>query len=234
MTVPGHSQDGTGQEPRELPGRSPSLYNVHVYRELRLRFDGIKAASQEQAAQIAADLSLADAAECAECDGRIFAALVDVVGDDEYGQSRVIDLPDGLLLSTAAATAVERDRLKTEIAELVEALKNARDDLARIHANQSGISEEELTDIARPDSNVIDAATAVLCLHRPGPPPTRRLTRCHPCGTLRGHGIAMSRTDRSMWWWRTRRTSAFAAPSSSRSTPDWPQITQNCSPSVPT
>lgn len=42
--------------------------------------------------------------------------------------------------------------------ELLEALKEATEELERLANNQNGISEEDLTDIARPDANVIDRA----------------------------------------------------------------------------
>lgn len=55
-------------------------------------------------------------------------------------------------------------RNKEVIGALVDALKDCRDDLSRIAANQENISEEDLTDIARPDYNVIEAASAALRL----------------------------------------------------------------------
>jgi hypothetical protein len=67
------------------------LYNVHIYREMRLFFPGIKAESPQQAADIAAAKLTGDA-ECTEdCDGANLAALIDVVGDDDFTQSVTID-----------------------------------------------------------------------------------------------------------------------------------------------
>jgi hypothetical protein len=76
-------------------------YNVHIYREMRLRFDNIKADSHEAASAIARSLSLKVADDFDECEGRTFTALVDVVGDDEYADSETIDFEDGKLLDAA-------------------------------------------------------------------------------------------------------------------------------------
>ena len=61
-----------------------TLYNVHIYREMKLRFDGIEAASPEAAANIARDGLTEDADDIERCDGETFAALVDVVGDEDF------------------------------------------------------------------------------------------------------------------------------------------------------
>ena len=66
-------------------------YIVHIYREMRLVFEGIEADTPEAAAAIARDKLTGDADDIESCDGETFAALVDVAGDKEYGQSRTID-----------------------------------------------------------------------------------------------------------------------------------------------
>ena len=86
----------------------PATYNVHIYREMRLRFDGITACSPEEAAQKAEKLSLADAAACEECDGRSFGALVDREGDAEHAQSRHIDF-DAKWQRRARRNAMKQD-----------------------------------------------------------------------------------------------------------------------------
>ncbi len=68
-----------------------TLYNVHIYRELRLRFDGIEAESPEAAANIARAGLTEDADHIEPCDGDTFAAFVDGVRDEEFRQSQVID-----------------------------------------------------------------------------------------------------------------------------------------------
>jgi hypothetical protein len=64
---------------------------IHIYREMRLVFEGIEAATPEAAAAIAAGKPTDEAADIADCEGENLAALVDVVGDEEYRQSVTID-----------------------------------------------------------------------------------------------------------------------------------------------
>ena len=68
-----------------------TLYNVHIYREMRLFFPTVQARTPEEAAVKARDFGTADADEITSCDGETLAALVDVVGDDQYEQSVMID-----------------------------------------------------------------------------------------------------------------------------------------------
>ena len=68
-----------------------TTYNVHIYREMRLVFGGIEAESHEAAAAIARDKPTDDADSIDDCEGENLAALVDVVGDEEYEESRLID-----------------------------------------------------------------------------------------------------------------------------------------------
>jgi hypothetical protein len=68
-----------------------NIYNVHIYREMKLRFDGIKAATLEAAAAVARDKPTDEADDIDDCEGKTLAALVDLVGDEEYEHSRIID-----------------------------------------------------------------------------------------------------------------------------------------------
>ena len=86
-----------------------TLYNVHIYREMKLRFDAIEAGSPEAAANIARDGLTEDADDMEPCDGETFSALVDVVGDDEFTQSVTIDF--------------ESERLRKTASELLDALQ---------------------------------------------------------------------------------------------------------------
>ena len=82
----------------------PQIYNVHLCQEMRLYFPGIEASSHQEAAQIAAE-KLTDEAETIEdCEGTNLAALVDVHGDDQYDQSRVIDFPTSHTVQTFSGT----------------------------------------------------------------------------------------------------------------------------------
>jgi hypothetical protein len=89
------------------------LYNVHIYREMRLYFPGIEAATSEEAAKIASDKPTADAEYSEDCDGENLAALIDLVGDDEYEKSVTIDF--------------EPERLRKAAPELLAALQAASD-----------------------------------------------------------------------------------------------------------
>jgi hypothetical protein len=66
-------------------------YNVHIYREMRLRFDGIEAANPQEAAGKAKELSLKVADDLDEYDGETFAALVDLQDDEAFEKSQTID-----------------------------------------------------------------------------------------------------------------------------------------------
>jgi hypothetical protein len=68
-----------------------TLYNVHIYREMRIVFEEIEAGSHEAAAAIARNKPTSDAMDDIDCEGESFCALVDVAGDEEYAQSRYID-----------------------------------------------------------------------------------------------------------------------------------------------
>lgn len=76
-------------------------YTVHLYREMRLRFDGIEAETPEQAAEKVREMHFDDAADWSDCEGESLAALVDVPGDEEYEQSRMIDFEPGRMLKAA-------------------------------------------------------------------------------------------------------------------------------------
>src|SRR5271165_2005856 len=76
-------------------------YNVHIYREMRLMFEGIEADSPEAAASIARDKLTSDANLIDDCDGETFAALVDLAGDEDYRHSRGIDFEAERLRKTA-------------------------------------------------------------------------------------------------------------------------------------
>jgi hypothetical protein len=76
-------------------------YNVHIYREMRLYYPGIKADSPEQAAQIAACQCSGHTENIEDCEGENLGALVDVAGDEEYAQSQTIDFEPVLLRDNA-------------------------------------------------------------------------------------------------------------------------------------
>jgi hypothetical protein len=67
------------------------IYNVHLYRELKLYYPGIEADTPEAAANTASGNSTESAASIEDCDGADIAALVDLQGDEEHLHSKVID-----------------------------------------------------------------------------------------------------------------------------------------------
>src|SRR5947209_4970481 len=83
-------------------------YNVHVYREMRLVFEGIEARGRASAEADDIDAS----------DGETFAALVDVVGDEDFRHSQMLDF--------------ETERLRRAAPLLLEALKDLFGDLPSV------------------------------------------------------------------------------------------------------
>ena len=121
-----------------------TIYNVHIYREMKLLFDGIEADSPEAAANIARDELTEDADDIDDCDGKTLAALIDVVGDDQFKQSTLIDFDSEATTLREAlaclATAAEdlnvaiggvTDQFDAERTELQVACSNARKLLIR-------------------------------------------------------------------------------------------------------
>ena len=86
-----------------------TIYNVHIYREMRLHYPGITADTPEQAARVAADRPTPDAETIEDCDGDNLAALIDVAGDDEFTRSVTLDF--------------EPERLRKIAPELLQALQ---------------------------------------------------------------------------------------------------------------
>jgi hypothetical protein len=86
-----------------------TLYTVHLYREMRLTFERVEADTPEAAAAIARDRLTEDADDIEDCDGEGLGALVDVVGDDRYEQSVMLDF--------------EGERLRKAAPELLKALE---------------------------------------------------------------------------------------------------------------
>ncbi len=85
-----------------------TLFNVHIYREMRLFFSNIDATTPQEAAAKARDLDTADADDITSCDGQTIAALIDVVGDDEFTHSVIIDF--------------EHEQMRKAAPQLLEAL----------------------------------------------------------------------------------------------------------------
>ncbi len=109
-----------------------TIFNVHIYREMKLRFDRIEAETPEAAAAIARDKLTSDADSIDDCDGETFAALVDVQGDEDFGQSRIVDF-EGERLRTAAPMLLAACRMvvdRWERGDLAEAARACSDAIA--------------------------------------------------------------------------------------------------------
>jgi len=102
-------------------------YNVHIYREMRLRFDGIEAESPDEAAEKARILHFDEADDWSDCEGESLAALVDVAGDEEYGQSCLIDF--------------EAERQRKAAAEMLAALTLAQQALNTAPRFRVGVTD---------------------------------------------------------------------------------------------
>jgi hypothetical protein len=68
-----------------------TLYNVHLYRLYRVKQPDIEAETMEEAIKIAEERDVRDA-ECIEdAEDATYFALVDVVGDEDFEQTRDFD-----------------------------------------------------------------------------------------------------------------------------------------------
>jgi hypothetical protein len=105
-------------------------YNVHLYREMRLAFEGIEAASPAAAAAIARDKPTEEASLIDDCEGMTLSALVDEAGDEEYERSVFIDFEAERLRKAApkllAACQMVADRWERgDLAEAARACSTA-------------------------------------------------------------------------------------------------------------
>jgi hypothetical protein len=121
-----------------------TTYNVHLYREMRLTFEGIEADTPEAAAAIARDKPTGDADDIYDCEGESLSALVDVAGDEEYAQSGFIDFEAERQRKAARKllTAPKAAR------EFLEANDDGEDDaVSRIALAAAAIAEAEAAEI---------------------------------------------------------------------------------------
>src|SRR4051794_29023708 len=103
-------------------------YNVHVYREMRLVFAGIEAGSPEEAAAKARDRATDDTDDINDCDGETFAALVDVVGDEDFRHSQMIDFEPERLRKAAPALLEALVMCRHRLEALIDAEKETEAD----------------------------------------------------------------------------------------------------------
>ena len=123
-----------------------TLYNVHIYREMRLFFPGVEAATPDEAARIARDKPTYEADYTEDCDGQDLSALVDVVGDDEFQHSVTLDF--------------DHERLRKAVPDLLAALKGC---LFALDDNEDGYGPSKQTAIA----NARAAIAKTTATHQP-------------------------------------------------------------------
>ncbi len=88
-----------------------TIYTVHVYREMRLVFPGIEAATPEEAARLAAAKPTYSSDDIEDCEGLTYSALVDVQGGQDHADSRTVRLrADGGEIEQAHASVTNRMR----------------------------------------------------------------------------------------------------------------------------
>jgi hypothetical protein len=98
------------------------LYNVHLYREMRLYYQDIQAESPQQAAEFCREFTCEMAAgEALDCDGETFGALVDLQGDVDHFQSVMVDF--------------EGERTRKAAPQLLAALQEAVAEIELLRAN---------------------------------------------------------------------------------------------------
>lgn len=91
-----------------------TLYNVHIYRELRLTFEGIEAMSPAEAATLAQDMPTDQAVAIEDCGGENLRAQVGESDDEAFDRAVTVDFaaerlrgatPDLIELSHEVVTA---------------------------------------------------------------------------------------------------------------------------------
>lgn len=128
-----------------------TIYNVHIYREMKLLFMHVEAATPEEAAELAKPLTLNDTLyeHCVEeCEGETFAAVIDVVGDEDFSRSVDIDF--------------EAERTRKAAPKVLEALRVCEGYVlwAYDHGADEGATDAALTFIR----TVIAAADAAIVI----------------------------------------------------------------------
>ena len=102
-------------------------YTAHLFREMHLTFVGIEADTPEAAAAAVSEKPTEEADNIEDCEGENLSALVDVEGDESFGQSVMIDF--------------EGERLRKAAAKLLASLEAVID-----YAENEAYSLEELKD----------------------------------------------------------------------------------------
>ena len=142
-------------------------YIVHLYREMRLGYDGIEADTPEAAAAIARTMPTGDADDIEDCDGETFSALVDVQGDEDYQRSDTVDFDPERLRKAAPKLLVAlklcHEQLSLWVAD-TETCDLSPEDEEALRKAADAIAEAETTGIVPEPTapRLLDALQAVV------------------------------------------------------------------------
>jgi hypothetical protein len=119
-------------------------YNVHIYREMRILYQGVRAPTPEAAAESCRDFPSDAGCDPVDCDGQTFAAVVDLPGDNGlYHRSKDILFEEG--------------RLRYAAPKLLTALKGT---LFALDENKDGSGPSKQTAIANARAAIVEAEPA--------------------------------------------------------------------------
>lgn len=106
-------------------------FRVHVYREMRLVFEGIEADTPQAAAHIAAEKHFDHCDDWSDCEGTNLAALVDednAANPDEAQDGIVVDFEDGRMLRSSYKLLAALNTLLPEIDAEIEQRRHGGND----------------------------------------------------------------------------------------------------------
>ena len=126
-------------------------YIVHMFREMRVTFADIDADTPEAAAAIGLCKTTDEADDIEECNGEDLSAVVDLAGDEDYGQSVTIDF--------------EPERIRKSASALLEALEYVRATLKLRHLDEA--TDDEVEEALNIGQTAIAQATESGVIPRP-------------------------------------------------------------------
>ena len=96
-----------------------TTYDVHIYREMRIRYRDIEADTPEAAAEACRDRPSGAGCDPVDCDGQTFAAVVDIAGDPHCDGKDIL-FEEGQLRRAAPAQAIILDLVQSGLMTLQE------------------------------------------------------------------------------------------------------------------
>jgi hypothetical protein len=140
-------------------------YIVHIYREMRLTFEGIEAETLEAAATIAHDKPTSDADGIDDCEGETLSALVDVAGDEEFENSRFIDFDGERKRKAASRLLAALEYLAEQADEDCPAEYRSRHFVDALEDGRNAVAEAKDAAIV-PDSGEVDIHAILASRHQ--------------------------------------------------------------------